>query len=65
MFQGKKPKYTMEWHKILYLTLTSPLWFFYVGDLYLLQETEMKQYNLGFLTMKIYTVKTYDIFLSY
>ena len=55
----------MERHKILYLTLTFPLWFFYVGDLYLLQGTEMKQHNLGFLTMKIYTIKTYDIFLSY
>ena len=55
----------MERHKIPYLTPTSPLWFFYVGDLYLLQGTEMKQHNLGFLTMKIYTVKTYDIFLSY
>ena len=55
----------MEWHKIPYLTPTSFLWFFYVGDLYLLQGTGMKQRNLGFLTMKIYTIKTYDIFLSY
>ena len=55
----------MEQHKIPYLTLTSPLWFFYAGNLYLLQGTEMKQHNLGFLTMKIYTIKTYDIFLSY
>ena len=52
-------------YKIPYLTPTSPLWFFYVGDLYLLQITEMKQHNLGFLTMEIYTIKTYDIFLSY
>ena len=51
----------MEQHKILYLTPTFPLWFFYVGDLYLLQGTEIKQHNLGFLTMKIYTIKTYDI----
>ena len=55
----------MEQHKIPYLTPTSHLWFFYVGDLYLLQGTEMKQHNLGFLTMEIYTIKTYDIFLSY
>ena len=55
----------MEQHKILYLTPTSPLWFFYVGDLYLLQITERKQHNLDFLTMKIYTIKNYDIFLSY
>ena len=55
----------MERYKIPYLTPTSLLWFFYVGDLYQLQGTEMKQHNLGFLTMKIYTIKTYDIFLSY
>ena len=52
----------MEQHKIPYLTPTSLLWFFYVGDIYLLQGTKMKQHNLGFLTMKIYAIKTYDIF---
>ena len=65
MFQEKKPKYTMEWHKIPYLTPTSLLWLFYVGNLYFLQGTEMKQHNLGFLTMKICTIKTNDFFLSY
>ena len=48
----------MECHKIPYLTLTFPLWFFYADDLYLLQGIGMKQNNLGFLTMKIYTIKT-------
>ena len=52
----------MERHKIPYLTPTSHLWFFYVGDFYLLQGTKMKQHSLGFLTMKIYTIKIYDIF---
>ena len=47
----------MERHKIPYLIVTSFLWFFYVGDLYLLQGTRMKQHNLGTLTMKIYTIK--------
>ena len=55
----------MERHKSPILHRLSLLWLFYVGDLYLLQGTEMKQHNLGFLTMKIYVVKTYDIFLSY
>ena len=33
--------------------------------LIILQGPKMKQHNLGFLTMKIYAIKTYDIFLSY
>ena len=55
----------MERHKFPILHRLPILWLFYVGDLYLLQGIEMKQHNLGFLTMKIYIIKTYDIFHFY
>ena len=52
----------MERHKFPILHRLPILWLFYVDNLYLLQGTKMKQHNLGFLTMKIYAIKTYDIF---
>ena len=54
MIQGKKLD-----------TPVSFLYFFYVGDLCLLRGTEMKQHNLGFLTIISYSIKTFEIFLSY